>query len=90
MLRSDKTAPENKTFQFYVKWLADNHYLPPNGIGWVDHIRDLGNEATHEIMVATQAEAEDVLHFTMMLLRYVFELPNMAPKGKKVPPATSP
>ena len=32
-------AEEGKKFAEYVQYLADNGYVPPNGKGWVDHIR---------------------------------------------------
>ncbi|MFC6478705.1 hypothetical protein ACFQDN_22315 [Pseudomonas asuensis] len=32
-------AEEGKPFIYYVTYLADKGYVPPNGRGWVDHIR---------------------------------------------------
>ena len=42
-------AEEGLKFIEYVEYLASNGFIPPNGKGWVDHIRQKGNEATHEI-----------------------------------------
>ena len=75
-------ATPNKTFQFYVKYLADNGYIPPNAKGWVDHIRNKGNEATHEIILMSQPEAEELISFAEMLLRIIYEFP------QRVPPST--
>ena len=44
-------ADQNLKFIEYVDYLACNGFVPPNGRGWVDHIRKKGNEATHEIVV---------------------------------------
>jgi hypothetical protein len=51
-------APEGKSFVAYVEYLADAGYVPPNGKGWVDHIRKKGNEANHEIKLMGEAEAK--------------------------------
>ena len=67
-------AEENKTFQYYVKYLGDHGFIPPRGRGWVDRIRQSGNEATHEIKVFTGADARDVMHLLESLLRHTFEM----------------
>ena len=38
----DHHAVEGKKFVEYVEYLADKGYVPPNGRGWVDHIRTKG------------------------------------------------
>jgi hypothetical protein len=70
-----KGADAGKSFVFYVNFLNDNHYIPPNSQTWVDHIRNKGNEATHEIPSMTKEDATELLTFTEMLLRFVYELP---------------
>ncbi len=70
-------AKEGESFLFYVEYLADQGYVPPNGKAWVDKIRTKGNEATHEINVMTEADASLILHFTEMLLRFIYEFPTM-------------
>jgi hypothetical protein len=52
-------ASEGRRFIEYVDYLADNHYIPPNGRHWVDHIRKKGNEATHEIALMNHSDAKD-------------------------------
>src|SRR3989442_10900063 len=42
-------APGNQTFRDYVNYLDSEGYIPRNARVWVDHIREKGNEATHEI-----------------------------------------
>jgi len=68
-LAVEKGAPAGKSFLEYVKYLAQKGYVPPNGYGWVDHIRTKGNEANHEIKVMGEAEAKDLITFTEMLLK---------------------
>ena len=70
-----KGAKEGKTFASYITFLEENHYTPPNSHEWVDHIRKKGNEATHEIPSISGPDAEELLEFTEMLLRFVYEMP---------------
>jgi Domain of unknown function (DUF4145) len=63
----------------YVEYLAANGFIPPNGKGWVDHIRKKGNEATHEIALMGQPDAEELIAFTEMLLKFVYEFPSRVP-----------
>jgi Domain of unknown function (DUF4145) len=46
-----------------VEYLANNGYVPPNGKGWVDHIRKKGNEATHEIILMKREDALELMAF---------------------------
>jgi hypothetical protein len=70
-------AKEGESFLDYVDYLEKTGYVPPNGKEWVDLIRKKGNEATHEIALMTQADAAQILHFSEMLLRFVYEFPAM-------------
>ena len=74
-----KGAAENLSFFAYVEHLSVTGYIPPNGREWVDHIRKRGNEATHEIVVMTKSDAEELITFSEMLLKFVFEFPSRVP-----------
>lgn len=80
-----KGAKENLHFIEYVEFLAANHFIPPDGKEWVDHIRKKGNEATHEIAIMKKEDAEDLIKFIEMLLKFIFEFP-AAIKKKVTPP----
>jgi hypothetical protein len=69
-------AKEGATFLQYVEYLAKKGYVPPKGTVWVDHIRKIGNEATHEIVLMTKYDAEDLISFVEMLLKFIYEFPN--------------
>lgn len=71
----EKEADENLKFIQYVNYLVDEHYAPPGSKGWVDHIRDKGNEANHEIVLMSKDEAFRLLSFVELLLKYVYEMP---------------
>lgn len=77
-IAASQGADEGKTFAHYVDWLETSGYIPPNGKAWVDRIRKLGNEATHELATKTQQDAETAVAFTEMLLKSVFEFPAQA------------
>jgi hypothetical protein len=75
-------AKENLNFLQYVEYLSGKGFIPPNGKHWVDHIRKKGNEANHEIALMNEVDAKELLIFTEMLLKFIYEFPNM------IPPAT--
>lgn len=68
-------AKSGQTFQSYVDYLENNHFTPPNSKSWVDKIRQLGNEANHEIVIMGQTEAKDILKFIEGILRFKYEFP---------------
>lgn len=74
-------AKEGLKFIEYVEYLAAHGFIPPNGKTWVDHIRRKGNEATHEIALMSQQDAEELVGFSEMLLKFVYEFPNRVPKA---------
>jgi hypothetical protein len=79
-------AAPGQHFIKYVDYLANQGYVPPNATGWVNHIRDKGNEATHEIPAASEADAKDLITFIEMILKLIFEFPNRVPgHGSAVP-----
>src|SRR5258708_25166893 len=71
----DKGAKAGESFQSYVSFLADNHFIPAGAKEWVDKIRAAGNEANHEIVIKTDAEAQSMIDFVEMLLKVVYEYP---------------
>ncbi len=72
-------AAEGLKFIEYIGYLVDNGYVPPNGRGWVDHIRKKGNEATHEILAMTRDDAIELVLFSEMLLKFIYEFPARIP-----------
>jgi hypothetical protein len=73
-------AKEGQSFLSYVEYLSDKNYVPPNGKHWVDHIRSKGNEANHEIKLMSKPDAEELISFLEMLLKFIYEFPNKVPK----------
>ena len=67
-------AAEGDSFVNYVTYLADRGYVPPKGKGWVDKIRQRGNDANHQIALMSANDAAEVMKFVEALLRYNFEL----------------
>jgi len=70
-----KGAEAGESFAAYVDYLSANHYISPDAKDWVDHIRNKGNEANHEIVIVGAADAEELLSFSEMLLKTIFEFP---------------
>lgn len=71
----EKGAKDGKPFIYYVEYLIENHYAPPGSKPWVDKIRTTGNEANHEIKIMTQHDAEELINFVEMLLKFIYEFP---------------
>jgi hypothetical protein len=74
-------AEEGLRFIEYVDYLAARGFVPPNGRHWVDHIRRRGNEATHEISLMSETDAKELVGFVEMLLRFIYEFPNLIPNA---------
>jgi hypothetical protein len=78
-IAAEQKAETGKSFIYYVEYLANNGYVPPNGKGWVDQIRKKGNEANHEIMLMTVEDAQELISFSEMLLKFIYEFPARIP-----------
>ena len=83
----NKGAKEGQTFLQYVDYLAQSHVSPENK-GWVDHIRKKGNDANHEIPLMGKSDAEDLLSFTEMLLKIIYEFPNRIAASQPATPTS--
>jgi hypothetical protein len=80
-----KGAREGMKFIEYVDYLADKNFIPPDGREWVDHVRQKGNEATHEIAIMKRDDAEDLITFVEALLKFIYEYPGMIAARKRGP-----
>jgi hypothetical protein len=76
----EKGAKEGLKFIEYVEFLSSKGYVPPDGKEWVDHIRKKGNDATHEIVIMEKQDAEDLITFIEMLLKFIYEFPGKVKK----------
>lgn len=84
-----KGAKEGETFLKYVEFLNAKHFIPPDAKEWVDQIRQTGNEANHAIVIMDEAAAEELLSFSEMLLKLVYEFPaSVRRKSSSGAPAT--
>jgi hypothetical protein len=75
-LAVEHKAPENQKFAFYVDFLSEHGFVPPQGKAWVKAIKDRGNDANHEIELMGEKDANFILEFTGALLYFNYELPN--------------
>ncbi len=71
-----KGAPENQSFRQYVDYLADNNHIATDTKDWVDHIREKGNEANHEIVIMHEDDAQELILFMEMILKTLYEYPS--------------
>ena len=84
-----KGAKPNLKFIDYVEHLSKNNYIPPDAKEWVDHIRNKGNEANHEIVIMKEEDAKDLISFIEMLLKIIYEFPANIKKKTTRPDVTT-
>lgn len=72
----EQGADKNKSFLYYVDYLSDNNFIPPNGKPWVDEIRKMANKSVHELELWKKDDATKIGNFLMYLLIFVYELPS--------------
>lgn len=77
-----KGANEGKNFIDYVEYLSEKNFIPPDAKDWVNHIRNKGNEANHEIKIMEKEDANDLITFIEMLLKLIYEFPANINKKK--------
>lgn len=71
-------AEDKLTFNQYVDFLMTEGWITPPMRPWVDEIRLIGNEATHELPQITEERAIHLMAVLEMLLMVVFEYPAKA------------
>ena len=73
----EQGADENKNFVYYVDYLKEHNLITATSRDWVDKIRQVGNNANHELVKENSEEAKRILTFTSMLLMTTYEYPAM-------------
>jgi len=69
-----KFASYKGSFNEVIKKAAANNEITKDISDWAHHIRKSGNSATHEDEY-TPEQAEEMKHFTELVLTYIFTLP---------------
>lgn len=65
------------TFEQALKHLESEGIITKHMLPWVKKVKDVGNEANHEIPSITADQAMDVAKFTRQLILLAYELPAM-------------
>lgn len=82
-------AKEGQNFIDYVEFISEKGFVAEGGKKWVDRIKTKGSEATHEITIMGKKDAEELIDFIEMLLRFIYEFPAIIKKeglpGIKIP-----
>jgi hypothetical protein len=73
-------AKEGQNFIDYVEFISEKGLVPEDGKKWVDRIKTKGSEATHEITIMGKKDAEELLDFIEMHLRFIYEFPAILKK----------
>lgn len=81
-LAVSRGADKDLIFLDYVIYLEQNNYIPPNGKHWVDYIGQQTSKDGDAIRVMEKDEANDLLLFTEMLLRFNYEFPRWVERAR--------
>lgn len=73
----DQGAKCNKKFIDYVNFFVEEHYINVKSKPWIDRIRQMGNDANHEIKINSEKDARMIILFCEMLLATVYEYPGI-------------
>jgi hypothetical protein len=69
----DHGAKKGLNFVEYVDYLDKEGYIPRNSKEWVNEIRKQGNIENHEIELTDEKKCIDIIDFTAMLLKMLYE-----------------
>ena len=69
----DQGAKENLNYAEYVSFLKKKGYVPPTAYKMVDLVREIGNDANHELKSVDLTEAKNLLSFMEILLASIYE-----------------
>jgi len=64
------------TFLKYIEYLKDQGYISKKNLIWVDFIRQKGNSANHEIELISRDDSLNLLTFSEVLLKTIYEFPS--------------
>lgn len=71
----ERSAKHGLKFHEYMQYLVDKHYVPTGREGWVDTLRERGNEAAHDLDIMNESEAKQLISFAEMILKVMYEFP---------------
>jgi hypothetical protein len=75
----ERGAKEDQNFVSYVQYLEEKNCIPVGAKAWVDQIRIKGNETNHQIQIKTQEDGMEMIDFTEMLLKVIYDYPSRVP-----------
>ncbi len=77
---ADKGAKEGESFAAYLTYLEVEGYVTTPMKGWIDLMRQHGNNSTHKLDAPEKERAQSTVMFTAELLRLVYEMEYRANK----------
>ena len=80
----EKGANENMNFQQYVDWLDNSGYVPPDGKHLLEYIRKRGNDANHKIHIMHHQDAQNLIIFIGLFMKFVYEYPSLIPQNEVI------
>ena len=59
----------------YISYLKEKNIVPSGVLPALDKIKDMGNEAVHDLVIINEVDAVVILEFIGVLLKSTYELP---------------
>ena len=85
----DFGAEERKTFIEYIEYLKKKSLVPQEANEVLQHIRTKGNDATHKIEIIEKENAENLIEYIEILLKFVYEFPGKIKSQKNTEASTT-
>ena len=79
---ADQTGTKPQSYQKAVTALHDNGVIASKMVDWVSHVKDVGNDANHDLDPVSEEEAMRVLLLVETLLSVVYEAPKRIADAK--------
>lgn len=70
-----KGAGENKTFAVYVDYITTSVLLYPEAVNSINAIRNIGNDATHEVKLVGPDDAKRAMKIVTYMLNTIYTFP---------------
>lgn len=67
---------ERMRFVKYIDFLEEGHYFSSKAKGFVEYIRNIGNEANHVVRARMEEDPLALIEYVGALLRHNYELPS--------------
>ena len=74
----DQGAKKNKKFQEYVEYIQEENLVSKNAKELLTEIKDIGNDANHEISQVSEEQANQIIKFINEVIRQIYRVKSLS------------